>query len=137
MIDSVIFASPTNDNFQLMVEILNVGQAAAARLVIKDALLQAGQSELTNSLEKSLDLQEFQGPQVTACYFTVTDKRYKADHPAPGDFHYLTQGYAKLGTLILSFRLVSNELSPEKGQMLEMIKTARFENKQSAATPAQ
>jgi hypothetical protein len=130
--DTILFHPRTNGDFDLMVEVNNVGQAAVKRVEIKDVLQTAGLGELTNAVEKSLEIQKFQGPQVTACYFVVTDKNYDPQHPKKGDYHYLTQGYAKLGGLILSFRLVSNELSPEQGQMFEMIKTARLEKTAAA-----
>lgn len=127
LFDSIIFVPRTNGDFQLMVDVNNIGQAAADRVQIKDVLQKAGQVELTNSVEKTLEIQEFQGPQVSGCYFVVTDRNYNPDHPVKGDFRYLTQGYAKIGPLILSLRLVSNELSPIQGQMLDMIKTTRLE----------
>ena len=66
---------------------------------------------------------------MTGCYFVVTDKNRTIAALQPGQYLYLTQGYAKIGRVVLTFRLVSNHLSPEQEQMLEMIKTARFEKK--------
>jgi hypothetical protein len=116
-------------DFELRVDVNNVGETAAARIDIKEVLQRAGKAELTNSVEKKLDIHEFQGQQTTACYFVVTDKNYDPDHHAKTDYRYLTQGYAKLDGLILSFRLVSNHLPPEQEQTLELIKTVRFEKK--------
>ena len=130
LFDSIMFwPHGTNGDFELMIDVNNVGDTAAARIDIKEVLQRAGQAELTNSVEKKLDIHEVQGQQTTACYFVVTDKNYNPDHHAKTDYRYLTQGYAKLDGLILSFRLVSNHLPPEQEQMLEMIKTARFEKK--------
>ena len=112
-----------------MVNVNNVGQSNADKLDLDAILKQAGQLDLTNAVEKSLDVHELQGPQVKACYFVVTDKNRTIAAPKPGQYLYLTQGYAKIDRLILSFRLVSDRLSPEQEQMLEMIKTARLEKK--------
>jgi hypothetical protein len=131
--DSIMFwPHSTNGDFdfELMVDVNYVGDTAASRVNIKEVLQRAGQAELTNSVETKLDIHEFQGQQTKGCYFAVTDKNYNPDHHAKTDYRYLTQGYAELDGLILSFRLVSNHLPPEQEQMLEMIKTARFEKKQ-------
>jgi hypothetical protein len=127
--DSIQFYPRTDKEFELMVNVNNVGQSNADNLDIKAILERAGKGELTNAVEKSLDIHELQGPQITGCYFVVTDKNRTIAAPKPGQYLYLTQGYAKTGGLVLSFRLVSNRLVPEQEQMLEMIKTVRFERK--------
>jgi hypothetical protein len=132
LFDSImLWPRSTNGDFgfELMVDVNNVGESNAARVDIKEALRKAGRVDLTNSVEETLDIREVQGQQTTACYFVVTDRNYNPDHHAKTDYRYLTQGYAKLDGLILSFRLVSNHLPLEQEQMLEMIKTARFEKK--------
>jgi len=129
MYDSIQFRPQSNDTFALMVNVNNVGQSNADKLDLNAILLKAGQGELTNAVEKSLDVHEFEGSQVKGCYFVITDKNRTIAAPKPGQYLYLTQGYAKIDRLILSFRLVSNHLSPEQEETLEMIKTARLEKK--------
>jgi len=132
VLDAIRFLPPTGYEFAIMVEVINVGDANEEKLDIKAmrALLETNvQVELTNFVEKSLDIHDFQGPQMNGCYFVATDRNRTIAAPQPGQYLFLTQGYAKIGRLVLSFRLVSDHLSPEQEQMLEMIKTARFEKK--------
>jgi hypothetical protein len=129
LFDAVKFLPARGDEFAVMVEIINVGEANARKMDLKANLEKAGQLEVTNSVEQSLAIQELQGITSTGCYFTVTDKTWSAAAPKPGEYHYLTQGYAKLGGVILDFRLVSNRLPPEQQALFEMIKTARLVKK--------
>lgn len=127
--DSVTFVPRKPGEFELRVGVINVGDAKAEQADIKSILHDAGQAELAESVEKSLDIREFEGSQAKGYYFVVTDKNRTIAAPKPGEYLYLTQGYAKIGRLILTFRLVSSHLSPEQEQLLEMVKTARFVNK--------
>lgn len=124
--DSVIFRPREGTEFEMMVNVNNVGDTKAASLDIKAILEKAGQVELTNSVEKSLKIVDLQGPEIIACYFVVTDKNRT---PLKRQYLYLTQGYAKISGLILSFRLVSNQLSPVQDDMLEMMQHAHFVKK--------
>lgn len=127
--DAVNFVPRLGDEFAILVEIINAGEENIEHLDIKAILEKIGRGELANTVEKTLDIHEFQGPQMTGCYFVVTDKNRTIAAPKAGQYLHLTQGYAKIGTLVLSFRLVSNHFQPEQDQMLDMIKTARFVKK--------
>jgi len=124
---SIIFTPPNGNDFAVMLEIITVGTDQAKNLDTKSVLAKAGQQELAHAVEKSLDIQNFEGIQTTGSYFTITDKDLTITRPLPDTFKYLTQGYAKLGSVVLSFRLVSNQpAGPEKKEVLDMIKTARL-----------
>ena len=127
--DAVRFLPTDSKDFQMMIDFHHPPPELYAAMDLKAQLVKMGQGELTNSIEKSLDIREFSGPQINGYYFMVTDKNYNQIQPATNDFPYLTQGYAKLGGMIIGFRLVSDQLSPVSGQMLEMLKTARVEKK--------
>jgi hypothetical protein len=123
------FRPKDGDAFALIVNVNNVGQTNVERLDIHAELQKAWEAQSTNAVEKSLEIHDLEGREVKACYFVMTDKNRTIAAPKQGEFLYLTQGYAKIGTLILSFRFVSNHLEAEQGQMLDMIKTARFVKK--------
>jgi hypothetical protein len=127
--DSMQFRPKDGDAFALIVNVNNVGQTNVERLDIHAELQKAWEAQSTNAVEKSLEIHDLEGREVKACYFVMTDKNRTIAAPKQGEFLYLTQGYAKIGTLILSFRFVSNHLEAEQGQMLDMIKTARFVKK--------
>jgi hypothetical protein len=95
------------------------------------AAIQAVQAELAGSVETNLVPHDFKGADVTGSYVDLTDKAISATDPKPGEYKYLTQGYAKLSPVILSFRLLSNRpTGPEKAALVQMVQTARL-------TPAQ
>jgi hypothetical protein len=112
--------------FAILLEIIPVDMEKARGVNPHDALLRPGQMELVNSVEKELNIQDFQGEEATGSYFTLTDKKLaNTAQPPPGEYKYVTQGFAKLEDLILNFRIVSNQpAGVEKTAALEMIKTA-------------
>jgi len=88
-------------------------------------------------VEKSLDIQDFQGEQASGSYFEVTDKNFSMlAPPGPDDYRYLMQGYAKLSGVVLTVRLVSNHIANQQPAVLEMIKTAHFARNVTGGSPA-
>ncbi len=89
-------------------------------------LAKPGNEELPGAEEKSLNLVDIAGAEFSGCYFTLTDKSVTAASARPGEYKYLTHGFVKSGSLVINFRVVSNRAEgPERGRMLEVIKTAR------------
>lgn len=114
-------------DFEVSIEVRNLGEPMTKAYDIKATLIQVGNLELTNCVEKSLDIHDFKGPEATGSYYTVTDKRWVEVQPGPGEYKYLTQGYAKLAGTVLKFRVVSNQPPGEEtNEALAMIKGARF-----------
>jgi hypothetical protein len=135
--DAVQFVPAEGNDFAIIVEVIYVGETNTDKLVTKAALFQAGQVELARSVEKSLDIQEFQGEQAAGSYFVVTDKNFTMlSQPGPNDYRYLMQGYAKLNGVVLTVRLVSNHIANQQASVLEMIKTARFTKNVTGGSPA-
>ncbi len=141
--DAVQFAPTEGNDFAMMVEVMYVGETNMdkrdTRTVLLQALqLQADQGELARSVEKSPDIQDFQGEQAAGSYFVVTDKNFSMlAQPGPDDYRYLMQGYARLNGLVLTVRLVSNHIANQQPAVLEMIKTARFTQNAIVRSPAQ
>jgi hypothetical protein len=123
----------SQQDFAVMLEVASVGEENTKKLDIKEILRTTGEIELPNSVEKSLAIQDLNGPELVGAYFTVTDKRYKVGMPQPGQYKYLTQGYGKLGGLVITFRVVSNRATGT-GQTaaLEIIKNAHLEKSKPA-----
>jgi hypothetical protein len=121
------FKPASGNDFAIVVEALNLGEDKAKEVDIKRVLTAAGLNELPSAVEKTLDIKDFKGVQAAGSYFTITDKHLTLAIPQPGEYKYLTKGYARLDGLILTFRVVSNRVNgEEKKAGLEMIKTARF-----------
>jgi hypothetical protein len=114
----------------LSIEAVNVGTNATKDLDTRKILAEAGKAELTNSVEKTLTIKDFKADEVSGSYFSLTDKNLTMAAPKDGQYKYLTQGYAKMDGVVLSFRLVSNKISAEDEKAaLETIKSARFVRK--------
>jgi hypothetical protein len=121
------FFIPTNSNdFNFMIELVLVGDKHNTNVaVFKSALITAGRTELTNAVETSIDVHEVEG--YPACLFRLTDKRWVGKSPPPGEFKYLTRGYAAVGPLVLTFSLVSNDYLRDEPAAIDVIKHARYE----------
>jgi len=126
VLDGVKFKPSSGDDFALMVEVINVGEKNAEQLDLQSVLTNAAGSDLTNAVQQSLEIHDLAGPQVKGCYFVLMDKSRTIAAPKPGEYLFLTQGYARVANVILNFRLVSNHLAPEQDQALELIRTAKF-----------
>lgn len=127
VIDAIQFAPSTGVDFLVHLEIRNLGPGVTKSFDVHASLIQAANAELDDSVEKSVDIHDITGPEVTGGYYSVTDKRYVNAQPNPGEYKYLTQGFAKLGTMVLKFRLLSNQPpGQEKDQLVEMIRSAQF-----------
>jgi len=133
---AVQFRPTAGNDFAIMVEVIYVGETNTETLDTKAALFQAGQGELARSVEKTLDIQDFQGAQAAGSYFVVTDKNFSMlAPPGPDDYRYLMQGYAKLNGVVLTVRLVSNHIANQQPAVVEMIKTARFTRNITGESP--
>ncbi len=126
-VNVIEFAPFSGTDFILMLEVRNLGPGVTKSFDIKSSLMKAGQAELENSLEQSIVTHDIDGPEVSGGYYTVTDKRYVNAQPGPGEYRFLTLGYAKVANMVLKFRLVSNQApGEEKDEAVEMIRSARF-----------
>jgi hypothetical protein len=86
---------------------------------------------LPSAVETALPLEELRGPSVTGFYFTATDRDPKA-----GEWTHVTQGLARVGSLILNFTILTNgkEAAARKGA-LAMIGSASHDAAAAAAAP--
>jgi hypothetical protein len=125
--DLIAFRPRTNDEFAVILEVVKVSREKAKDLDLRKKLTEASNAIATNSVGGRIDIQDLKGKQVTGVYFTATDKRLALVlQPNLGEYRKLTQGYARLDDLVLTFRLVSNTTGEEQQAVLEMIKSARF-----------
>ncbi len=124
--DAFIFAPEDTNRFNFMIVVFGVAEKHAGADELKNSLLQNGERELTNFVETSLTVHDFKGDRVTGAYYRVTDRRLAAAKPAPGDFKYLTRGYAVIEPMVLTFDLVSNDADRDEPAAIKLLKEARF-----------
>ncbi len=137
-LNMVQFLPSKGSDFEALLEIRYVGEAATENLDTAGRLSELGQSDLTRSVEKSLDIRNFTAERASGSYFVITDKSMSMlQEPSPGNYRYLMRGFAKLTNgVILPFWLASNHIENEQAAVLEMIKTARFTRNADGQTSA-
>jgi hypothetical protein len=125
--DQVLFREPKADDFAVVISVIHMQEDKAKQLDPTEALLQAAKKEMGSAMETKPEVHLFNGPEVTAAYMSMTDATVSATAPKAGEFRFLTLGYAKLGNLVIAFRMVSNRPGEaERLALIEMIKTAHF-----------
>jgi hypothetical protein len=73
------------------------------------------------AVETEIPMQDLKGMGTVGTYFSVTDR-----NPAPGDFKNLTQGLARVGTIVVAFRVFTNGDRPAVLESaLKMFRTMR------------
>ena len=121
------FLTPADTNeFNLMIVVFAVTEKHAGAGEMKNSLLQSGERELTNCVETSITIRDFEGGEASGAYFRVTDRRLTAVKPAAGDFKYMTRGFVVLEPLVLTFDLYSNDADQDEPAALKVLKEARF-----------
>ncbi|MDB6028781.1 MAG: hypothetical protein JWM68_5004 [Verrucomicrobiales bacterium] len=104
-----------------------LGGKDLATLNTRSACEKALKQNLGAALEKKIEIQDLNGPEISGHYFSITDKNLVDQIPPPGEYKYLIQGNAKMARFATSFRIMANNPSAETREAgLEMIRTVRF-----------
>jgi hypothetical protein len=128
------FAPPSGKAFDLLVTVMwspKKDPKFTAPETIKDVVLQTGQGQLSQAVEKELPWNPItmEGRGTIAYIYTLTDKA-----PAPGSFEYMTQGVFAAGEFQLSFTLLTHEKkSAALRPTLKALATARQTQRPGAA----
>ncbi len=137
---SVLLGVPTDDflltpadtnAYAVTVSILQLTEEQVKKVDCRQELTRGSKIELAGAEEKTLPLMDIEGTTFAGAYFTLTDKSVTPGTAKPGEYRWLTQGFAKSGSLVMTFRLTSNVGGEaERNQLLNLVKTARIEPKQ-------
>lgn len=86
------------------------------------AMMESGASAAKKiAVESEIPMQDLKGMGIVGTFFSVTDRS-----PAQGDFKNLTQGLARVGTIVVAFRVFSNgERAAVLDPALRMFRTMR------------
>jgi hypothetical protein len=86
------------------------------------AMLESGaKAARAVAVESEIPMQELKGMQAIGSYFSVTDRA-----PAAGEFRNITQGLARVGSIVVAFRVFSNgERAAVLDPALKMFRTMR------------
>lgn len=85
----------------------------------------ARREALAGSVEREIPLEELRGPGVRGSYFSATDRSLVGREQGPEDYRHVLQGAAAVGPVILAFSLLDDGPGPWRGDLLEVVRTAR------------
>jgi hypothetical protein len=71
---------------------------------MRQRVQQAAERIRPDSAETTLDVREFQAAAGPGYYFTATDRA-----PKPGEYKFLTQGMMRVGALMVTFTILTND----------------------------
>jgi hypothetical protein len=90
---------------------------------IRAIVSSAAQHAESQSVEQSLVLETFVGQHGRGYYFFATDRA-----PAPGEWKYLTEGMMRIGPIVLTFTILTNDgQEPIVKAALEMLRQAAYQ----------
>lgn len=98
---------------------------------------QAAERARPQAVEKNLPIRELKGPSVVGYYFEATDRA-----PGPDEYRYMAQGMFRLGELLVTFTVLTNDDSRSvSGETIAMLENAvhvkdRSSSPSAAANPA-
>jgi len=110
----------TGDSFKILLTVIGGASPKMAGKYLESSVEQMSGPAALQSLEKKADIKQFKGEQTEGYYYSLTDSA-----PAPGEFTFMTQGLTRVGELLLSFTILSNDRTQQtRDAALNLIKTA-------------
>ena len=80
------------------------------------------------AVEKMIEVRELRGPVNLGYYFSATDRA-----PGPGEYKYMTQGMTRVGDLLVTFTILTNDGQGDiVNDALTMLKSAMHVNNNAA-----
>jgi hypothetical protein len=113
----------------LLTPLWNPGEREAAQARADTAQLfaeLARRKALGGSVEHEIPLEELSGPGVKGFWFTATDRDLAARAPGPEEWRCILQGAAAIGPVLLAFTLLDDGPGPQRDEVLEVVRGARF-----------
>jgi hypothetical protein len=86
----------------------------------------ARRKALAGSAEAEISLEELKGGGVKGFWFTATDRDLAGRAPGPDEWRCILQGAAAVGPVLLAFTLLDDGPGPQRAQVLEVVRSARF-----------
>jgi hypothetical protein len=85
----------------------------------------ARREALAGSVERDIPLEPLAGPGVRGSYFSATDRSLVGRDGREDEYRHVLQGAAAVGPVILAFTLLDDGPGPWRGELLEVVRTAR------------
>jgi len=120
--DGIQFTPTNGERCAFLIELMPVSPENRNRLDLKALLAAQIPKALSNSPPP---IQELKGEQASGYYFRLVDPKYTNAAPPPGEFKFGTEGFAKLGPLVLVFKMVNDDPASEP-EALEVIRSAKI-----------
>ncbi len=97
-------------------------RADTARLLAELARRKA----LAGAVETELALEEVIASGVAGFWFSATDRDLVRREPRPDEWRHVLQGVAAVGPVIVAFTLLDDGPGPQREELLELVRSARF-----------
>jgi hypothetical protein len=85
----------------------------------------ARHAALPGSVEREIPLEELSGPGVKGFWFAATDRELVGRATGAGEWRHIVQGAAAVGEVLLAFTLLDNGPGAQRGEILEVVRSAR------------
>jgi hypothetical protein len=120
---TIVFRQSSGQPFEFLITTIwpaTKNRSPQSREVLRKQVTQAAENAKSHAIESELKITEFQGRAGEGFYFSATDRP-----PKPGEFRFLTQGILRVGTLTVTFTILTNDRQePIVKQALELLKSA-------------
>jgi len=104
---TIVFGPTSGKPFQILMTPLwpaTRERPPQSRAELRAAVERAAQAVKAQAVERELPVLELQGRSGPGFYFSATDPA-----PKPGEYRFMTQGILRVGTLSVTFTILTNE----------------------------
>jgi hypothetical protein len=102
---------------------------ALDRNTMRTTLERAIQPMVSQSVEKKAQTQPLHGPEIEGWFVSLTDSA-----PGPGEYKFMTQGFAMVGSIMIQFTVLSNDATQKiRDAGLEVLRSAGHRQENTAA----
>ena len=104
---TIVFAPPGRATYQVLITPIwpaKPGIALPDQAGIRENVERTAQKAKSEAVERNISIREIKGSSVAGYYYSITDKS-----PKPDEYKYMTQGMVRLGDLIITFTVLTND----------------------------
>jgi hypothetical protein len=130
-VDNILFLPRDHSDYAVVIAAIHVNAVAAAAFDVQSNLVAVAQSEVGNAVEPLPEVHTLKIAGMDGAWLRLTDEHVSVADHRPGEYKYLTMGYLRADSLVLSLRIVSNVPDgKDEALALAMLKSARLTGSQ-------
>ena len=127
---TIVFSPRDGTSFQILITPLfspRKGVVMPTPDQIKRIVQRTAEHVQSQAVQKTISINELKGPSAIGYYFSVTDRS-----PKPGEYKYMTQGMLRVGELVPTFTILTNDGAESVvADSLSMLRGAKHVDKAS------